>query len=488
MDADSLSRLDACALSQAIRQREVSCREVMAAYLARIDAFNPQVNAIVSLQPPECLLAEADARDAQLAQGLPTGWMHGFPMAIKDLAATAGVRTTLGSPLFADHVPTADALMVARMKAAGGIVIGKTNVPEFGLGSNSYNPVFGRTGNAWQPALSAGGSSGGAAVSLALRLQPVADGSDMMGSLRNPAAFNRVFGLRPSAGRVPSGPPADLFIQQLSTEGPMGRSVRDVARLLAVQAGRDHRAPLSIAEPASELAEPGIASDAELRGCRIGWLGDLGGHLPIEPGILDACEAGLRRLETIGCRVEPLTANFSPAEVWQTWLDWRRWLVTGRLVALYRDPQRRTLLKPEAIWEVEQGLAMSAEDVCAASLARSHFHQQMLELLSRVDLLVLPSAQVWPFDKQIDWPRSINGVEMDTYHRWMEVVIHATLAGLPALSVPVGFGPQGLPMGMQLIGQPLGERQLLRFAAAYESAIGDWLRREPPLLATGRGS
>ncbi|MEO8279618.1 MAG: amidase [Ideonella sp.] len=482
MNEETLTRLDACALSETIRARDVSCRAVMDAYLDRIEALNPRVNAVVSLQPRELLLDQADTCDATLARGEPTGWMHGFPMAIKDLAATAGVRTTLGSPLFAQQVPLQDSLMVARMKAAGGIVIGKTNVPEFGLGSHSYNPVFGRTGNAWNPSRAAGGSSGGAAVSLALRMQPVADGSDMMGSLRNPAAFNNVFGLRPSAGRIPQSPPGDQYIQQLSTDGPMARRVRDLARLLAVQAGRDDRSPLSIADDGSSLAEPGIADRAELRGCRIGWLGNLGGYLPMEPGILSVCEAGLQRFVDLGCVVEPLAPNFSPAELWQTWLAWRRWLVTARLVVHYRDPAKRHLLKPEARWEIEQGLAMSAADVCAASQARSDFYQQMLVLLSRFDMLVLPSAQVWPFEIGIDWPRAINGVEMDTYHRWMEVVIPATLAGLPAISVPVGFSDQGLPMGMQLIGRPLADRALLRWAAAYETTIGELLAREPPGL------
>ncbi len=484
MDPEQLSRFDACALAQEIQSRQISCREVMTVYLARIAAHNPRVNAIVSLQPAELLLAQADGCDAQLAQGLPTGWMHGFPMAIKDLASTAGVRTTLGSPLFAEQLPAQDSLMVARMKAAGGIVIGKTNVPEFGLGSHSYNPVFGATGNAWNPDLAAGGSSGGAAVSLALRLQPVADGSDMMGSLRNPAAFNNVFGLRPSVGRIPQAPPADQFIQQLSTDGPMGRSVRDVARLLAVQAGRDPRAPLSLDGDGSEFAEPGIAGDDELRNCRIGWLADLDGHLPVEPGILSACEAGLQRFRDLGCEVEAISPNFSPAEVWQTWLAWRRWLVTGRLIAHYRDPEKRKLLKPEARWEIEQGLAMSAEDVCQASQARSDFYQKMLALTSRFDMLVLPAAQVWPFDIGLDWPKAINGVEMDTYHRWMEVVIYATLAGLPAISVPVGFNGDGVPTGMQLIGGPQGDRKLLRWAAAYETTIADLLGRQPAWLAS----
>lgn len=479
--------LDACALSQAIAARSMSCREVMAAFLDRIEALNPRVNAIVSLQPREALLAQADAHDALLARGQHLGWMHGFPLAVKDLSATAGIRTTLGSPLFADHVPAQDSLVVARMKSAGAIVIGKTNTPEFGLGSHTTNPVFGTTTNAWDPSRSAGGSSGGAAVSLALRLQPVADGSDMMGSLRNPAAFNNVFGLRPSAGRVPQAPPADQYIQQLSTEGPMGRRVQDVARLLAVQAGPDVRAPLSLADPGAAFAEPGLPGAAELRGCRIGWLGDLGGHLPMEPGILAACEAGLRRFESLGCRVEPIALGHPPAHLWDTWLAWRRWLVTGRLGAWYRDPDRRALMKPEARWEVEQGLAMSAAEVCAASQARSEIYQHLVRLFEGVDLLVLPAAQVWPFDATLDWPKVIAGRPMDTYHRWMEVVILATLGGLPAMSVPVGFSaadtapgvPAGLPMGMQLIGPPQADHAVLRWAAAYETTVTDWLACEP---------
>ena len=248
MHADDITQLDGCALSTALHRREVSAREVLQASLARIEALNPKVNALVNLLPQDALLRQADERDAQLARGQSLGWMHGFPMAIKDLSAVDGVLTTMGSPLLRQQRPSHDSLMVARMKAAGCIVIGRSNVPEFGLGSHTYNTVFGTTLNPWNTARSAGGSSGGAAVSLALRLQPVADGSDMMGSLRNPAAFNHVFGLRPSPGRVPTGPVGDQFVSQLGTEGPMGRTVADVAMLLSVQAGRDARAPLSIAE------------------------------------------------------------------------------------------------------------------------------------------------------------------------------------------------------------------------------------------------
>jgi amidase len=463
---DTIVNLSACALSAHLHARKLSCREVMTAYLDRIDALNPRYNAIVSLQPREALLAKADVRDMQLARGESMGWMHGFPMAIKDLAATAGIHTTCGSPLLADHVPTEDGIMVERMKAAGGIVIGKTNTPEFGLGSHTYNPVFGVTRNAFDPAKSAGGSSGGAAVSLALRLQPVADGSDMMGSLRNPAAFNGVYGFRPSPGRVPHGPLGDQFVSQLGTEGPMGRSVADVAMLLSVQAGYDARVPLSIAGGGEAFARP-LA--APVRGLRIGWLRDLGGYLAIEPGIVELCEKGLQRLAALGGVVEPAALGYSPEKVWQTWLTWRRWLVAGRLAPYFADPVQRAWLKPEARWEAEQGNGLTGPETYAASVERTAFYHHLLRLFEGYDFLALPTAQVWPFDADWDWPKSINGRAMDTYHRWMEVVIYATLGGLPAISVPVGLSAAGLPMGMQLIGRPQADLAVLRLAYAYEN-------------------
>jgi amidase len=479
MHFDELTALDACALSQAIHRREVSAREVMHAYLARIDALNPKVNALVALLPHEGLLAQADERDAMLGRGQSMGWMHGFPMAIKELSPVAGLPLSMGSPLLAGQIAPHDSLMVARMKAAGGIVIGKSNVPEFGLGSHSYNPVFGTTRNPWDTTRSAGGSSGGAAVSLALQLQPVADGSDMMGSLRNPAAWNNVFGLRPSQGRVPYNPHAgDGYVALLGTEGPMGRTVRDVARLLAIQAGYDARQPLSIAQDGSAFAQPLVPA---ARGLRIGWLSDLGGHLPFEPGILPLCEAALKRFEALGAVVEPTSLGYSCDEVWQTWLTWRRFLVAGTLGPLGADPKKHALLKPEAQWEYDQGQGLSGPQVYAASSNRTRFYRHMVSLFERFDLLVLPTAQCWPFPAEWTWPREVAGRKMDTYHRWMEVVIYATLAGLPAMSVPVGFGENGLPMGMQLIGPPLGDSAVLNAAAAYETAIGDWLARRPDL-------
>jgi amidase len=462
-----LTDLDAHDLSAAIHRRAVSCREVMQATLARIEAVNPTFNAIVSLQDGDALLRAADARDAELAHGESRGWMHGMPQAIKDMAETAGIPTTQGSPLLRDHVPAQDGLMVARMKAAGCIVVGKTNTPEFGLGSHTYNAVFGITRNASDPTKSAGGSSGGAAVALATHMLAVADGSDFMGSLRNPAAWNNVWGLRPSQGRVPKWPAADVWVTQLGTEGPMGRSVRDIAALLDVQAGYDARTPLAVADGA-RFADR--LDEAGARGVRIGWLGDLGGHLAMEPGILDICEAALRRFEALGAAVEPVALGYPPERVWDTWLVWRQWLVAARIAPWLAEPANRARIKPEALWEHDQAQGLTGAQTLAASSARSEFHRHLLRLFERHDVLALPTAQVWPFDADLHWPKAIGARTMDTYHRWMEVVIYATLGGLPCISVPVGFGPTGLPMGMQLMGRPLADLAVLQLAHAYEKA------------------
>jgi amidase len=475
----SIVELSAHALSRAIHGGQVSCREVMQAYLHRIEAVNPRHQAIVSLQSGDLLLRQADERDAQLARGASMGWMHGMPQAIKDLANAAGIPTTLGSPLMRHFVPQDDGLMVQRMKAAGCIVVGKTNTPEFGLGSHTFNDVFGTTRNAYDTTRSAGGSSGGAAVALALRLLPVADGSDFMGSLRNPAGWNNVFGMRPSQGRVPMWPLQDAWVNQLGTEGPMGRTVQDVAQLLAVQAGFDPRAPLSIADGADFT---GALVGFDCKKSRIGWLGDLSGYLAMEPGILAVCEQGLRRLESLGCAVAPLALGTPPEPIWQTWLVWRKALVAARIAPFLLNPKNRAQIKPEALWEYEQARNLTGTEFLRASVQRTSFYQYMLSLFETHDFLALPVAQVWPFAAEQRWPRHINGVEMDTYHRWMEVVIYATLTGLPCLSVPVGFDARGLPMGLQLIGRPHGDWALLQLAYAYEQAAQDVLTRQPPAV------
>lgn len=482
--------LSAAEISLAVHERRISCREVMAAHLDRIAHRNPALNAIVSLRDGDSLMAEAGVCDDELAAGFSRGWMHGMPVAVKDLAETKGLRTTSGSRLLADHVPSSDCLMVQRMRDAGCIVIGKTNVPEFGLGSHTYNEVFGTTVNAYHHGRSAGGSSGGACVALATRMVPIADGSDYMGSLRNPAAWNNVFGMRPSQGRVPAWPVLDAYLAQMSTEGPLGRTVLDVALLLATQSGPHPLVPLALdsaldvfdgVSRATTTLAAGLDGSGGVAGTRVAWLGDLGGHLATEPGVLAACERGMRRLADLGCRVEPAVLPFDLDEAWAAWLTLRHHSIASSLGALAADPGSASLMKPELRWEIDRGMALHGTDLARAARTRTSFHTAVVRLLERFDALVLPSAQVWPFDASLQWPDHISDRSMDTYHRWMEVTTYATFAGLPAISLPVGFSdessapgtPPGLPMGMQLIGRPRADIDVLLLAAAYESTIGE---------------
>ncbi|MBS3979100.1 MAG: amidase [Rhodobacteraceae bacterium] len=464
----------ACELSRAIHARKVAPSEVMAAWLAQVAAVNPAVNAIISLRDPDTLLAEARALDDVSA----TGWLHGIPFAVKDLVATKGLRTTWGSPLFADHVPARDDLVAARLRAAGAVIAAKTNVPEWGQGSHSFNPVFGVTRNPYDLTRSAGGSSGGAAAALATRMAWMADGSDMMGSLRNPAAFCNVYGFRPTWGLVPQDAEGETHLSTLSTEGPMGRSIEDVARLLLVLAGENPEVPFP-------RAVPDVLSglDRGMGGMRIGWLGDWGGDYAMEPGILDLCQAALRQMEDLGAAVDPLPPPFPAARLWSAWVTLRAMLNAGGKRALAEDPAKRALTKPETIWEIEQGLGLSAQAVYEASVIRSRWHAHAARMFDRYDAVVLPSAQVWPFPADWRWPEQIAGRKMDSYHRWMEVVIPASLIGLPALSVPVGFGPQGLPMGMQIIGRSGDDAKVLAIGQAWHRAT-DWPQRRPPVLAS----
>ncbi len=467
-----LSDQSASDLSRLISARKVAPSEVMADHLDRIAEVNPAVNAIVSLRSRDALMAEAQAADDAPSQG----WLHGLPLAVKDLCATKGLRTTWGSPLFAGFIPDADDLLAARMRGAGAIFIGKTNVPEWGQGSHSFNPVHGTTRNPYDPSRSAGGSSGGAAAALATRMVPVADGSDMMGSLRNPAAFCNVYGFRPTWGLVPGDAVGDTYLATLSTEGPMARTIEDVARLLQVQAGPNPETPFDRpSEPFADLLT------TDLRGKRIGWLGDWGGAYPMEPGILDLCEAGLKVFVDQGAVVEPLPAPFPATEIWQAWTTLRAMLTANgkRVRVLYDDPAKRALIKPETIWEIEQGLSLTAADIYAASLIRSRYHAHMARLFQRFDAIALPSAQVWPFPVEWRWPHSINGQPMDTYHRWMEVVIPISLIGLPALSLPVGFGANGLPMGLQLAGPVGADARILAMGQSYHRAT-DWPAKHLP--------
>jgi len=481
LSADTLL-LSATELSRRIAARDISCVELMQATLARIDALNPRYNAIVSLADADACLAQARERDAQLAAGQRMGWMHGFPLAVKDLSDAAGFPTSRGSPLAPRTPAQADFPQVARMRASGAIVIGKTNTPEFGLGSHTYNPVFGTTLNAWSPQHSAGGSSGGAAVALALGMLPVADGSDMMGSLRNPAAFNNVIGLRPSRGRVP-GPAADeLFFQQLGIEGPMGRTVEDTARLLCVQAGHDRHSPLSLTDA---LPSPdALELETDLRGKRIGWLGSLWPELPLEPGLVSLCEKAVQQFGALGCAVEPCTLEVPREQNWQAWLRLRQLLVGGKLATLDANPALREKIKPEARWEIEQSHHLDAASLYEASTYRSNVYRAFVRLFERFDFVVAPTAQLFPFDAQLHWPDAVAGVASDTYHRWMEIVTPFTLAGLPTLNLRAGFGGNGLPMGISLAGPVNADLDVLRAGHAYDRACA-WSAMHPPVLGNG---
>jgi amidase len=475
-DVHDLTALSAYDLSAAIHAHRVSCVEVMQAYLTRIERCNAAVNAVVSLQPAEDLLRQAAQRDAELKANQSRGWMHGLPHAVKDLALTKGIRTTFGSPL-RDSVPDQDDIFVERIRATGAILIGKTNAPEFGFGSQTYNTVFGTTRNAYDQSKCAGGSSGGAAVSLALRMVPVADGSDNMGSLRNPAAFNNVYGFRPSWGRVPSAH-GDLFMNSLPTDGPMARSVKDLSLLLSTMAGADARDPFSVREDPAIFARD---LRRDFRGTRIAWLGDYNGYLATEPGVLELCQEAQDTFRAIGCQVEPARFDFDPAELWKAYVSLRQAAAANSLGADYRDSDRRKLIKPEIQWELEGGLGLSAADLLHASSVRSNWYRALQRLFSRYDFALLPSAQVFPFDADVHWPHEIAGRTMDTYHRWMEVVIPATMGALPALDVPVGFNPAGLAMGMQILGPRNQDLSVLQLGHAYDLKQ-KWTRRLPPLL------
>jgi amidase len=464
--------LDAVGLARRLRTGELSPVAVMEAVLDRIEAVNPAINAIVSLRPRAELLAEA----AALEKAGPDRPLWGLPVAVKDLVATKGLRTTWGSPIFAEHVPAADDLVAARLRSAGAILIGKTNTPEWGHGSHSFNPVFGPTRNPYDRSRSAGGSSGWAAAALAAHLVPLADGSDMMGSLRNPAAFCNVYGFRPTWGVVPQDADGDTFLSTLSTEGPMARSPRDVALLLSVLAGPNPEVPFC--RPTEDFT---ARFGESLSGTRIGWLADWGGAFPMEAGILPTCEAALRVFEDLGAIVEPLAPPFPAEELWRSWTTLRAALNAGGKRDLAADPAKRAQTKPETLWEIEQGATLTARAFYDASVIRSRWYASAARLFERFDALALPAAQVWPFPVEWRWPEEIAGRPMDTYHRWMEVVVPVSLAGLPCLALPAGFSGTGLPMGLQLFGPSGADAAILAMGEAYHQAT-DWPGRRPPDL------
>lgn len=428
-------------------------------FLDQIAAHNHQVNAIVTLDIAAAR-ATAARLDREQAQGR-CGPLHGLPMAIKDLAATRGMRTTLGSPIHADWVPDYDELFVERLRAAGANIIGKTNTPEFGAGSQTFNPVFGATLNPYDLTRTCGGSSGGAAVALACGMLPLADGSDLGGSLRNPAAFCNVVGFRPSPGRVPSWP-KQFSSDALAVHGPMARSVADVALLLSVMAGPDPRVPISLPEPGAIFRRP-LARDC--RGLRIAWSPDLGGH-EVEPAVTHVLEQTLPVFEALACTVATETPDLTDADdIFRTLRAWM-FLARGR-----EDYERhREQMKDTVVWNIEQGLALSASDVARAEIKRSALIAGLADFFNRFDFLICPATQVAPFPVTEPWVRTINGKAMATYLDWMGVCCAITVTGLPAISVPAGFTDDGLPVGLQIVGRRWGDFEVLQLAQAFEQA------------------
>ena len=434
----------------------LSVSELMQETLARIELVNPKVNALVNI------LSKAACEKLTSAECPLGGALGGMPMAIKDLANVKGFKTTEGSPLYSERIARKDDQMVARLRAAGALFIGKTNTPEFGLGSNTFNPVYGKTKNPYDLTRTCGGSSGGAAVALATRMLSISDGSDMMGSLRNPAAWNNVYGLRPTWGLVPPEPSGEIFLSQLSTLGPMARSPKDLALILDVQANIDNKSYVSQSKSFSNFtAQP------RMEGIKIGWLGDWNGTLAFEDELLDLAQNALNEMSSLGATIHDLKAPFAMNDIWTSWCDLRAWQITNGLRDIYEDIEKRKNLKPEAIWEIENGLSLSGQDIYNAALKKSKWYNSASELFEKFDLLVLPSTQVWPFDLAEIYPLSINNQKMDTYHRWMQVTIPAGLLGLPVVNIPIGFGKTGLPAGIQLIGSKGSDGYILSIAQAW---------------------
>ena len=457
-------------LAGRVRRKELSTTEVMEAHLARIEAVNPKVNAIVTLLPEEAMEG-ARAADEALARGLPVGPLHGLPVAHKDLALTRGVRTTFGSPIFADFVPETDALIVERLKQAGAVSVGKTNTPEFGAGSQTFNAVFGETLNPYDTTKTPGGSSGGAAAALACGMLPIADGSDMGGSLRNPASFCNVVGLRPSPGRVPTWP--DVAPHPLSVEGPMARTVEDVALMLGAISGPDARFPLSLSEPGSTFLRP---LDRDFEGVRVAWSRDLGG-LPVDGRVAQVIEGGRQVFESLGCAVEEAEPDLTDAdEVFKILRAWRFELAYGELLKKHREEMKDTV-----VWNIEEGARLSGPEVGWAERKRTEIYHRTREFMEAHEFLVLPVAQVPPFDVELRYPTEINGEPMETYIDWMKSCYLVTVMGLPAISVPCGFTPEGLPVGIQIVGRPRDDLGVLRLAHAFEGAT-KFGRRRPPLV------
>lgn len=471
MTTTDLCFLTATELAHRMRTKAVSCRAVMEAHLAQIERVNPKVNAIVTLLP-ERALEHARQADEALARGEDVGPLHGLPIAHKDLVLTKGIRTTFGSPIFRDFVPEQDEIIVERLRGAGAITIGKTNTPEFGAGSQTFNPVFGETLNPYDLTKTCGGSSGGAAVALACGMQPLADGSDLGGSLRNPASFCNVVGFRPSPGRVPVWP-ARVGWCPLPVEGPMARSVQDVALMLSVIAGPDARAPLSISEPSETFRRP---LERNFAGVRIAWSRDLGG-LPVDPRVTAVIDEQRGVFSALGCTIEDAQPDLRDAD--ETFRVWRAWLFELGFGEMLRT--HRAHMKDTVIWNIEEGEKLTGPQIGQAERKRTELYQRVRQFMERYEFLILPVSQVPPFDVKQRYVTEINGTKLDTYLDWMRSCYYITVTGLPAISVPCGFTPEGLPVGVQIVGRHHDDFGVLQLAYAFEQ-VTEFGRQRPGVV------
>jgi amidase len=465
---DEICFMRAVDMLAAIRAKKLSAREVMQAHLKQIHSVNGKVNAMVTLVPEEQLMAQAAAADEALANGKWLGPLHGLPVAVKDLHETKGIRTTYGSPLHKNNVPDFDCRVVQREKEAGAIVVGKSNVPEFGLGSQTFNPVFGATRNPYDLSKTCGGSTGGGSVAVACGMAPLADGSDMGGSLRNPPNFCNVVGIRTSPGRV-SNVPTNLGWFTLSVPGPVARNVTDCAYFLSVLAGFDHHSPISIDQTGAQFAQP--LGSRSFKGVRVAMFKDMG--LPWEPEVKRVIQAQRKVFESLGCIVEDAEPDFSDAnECFVAWRHWSTELAYGDLLATHGDQ-----LNEYIHWHVAEGRKLTGPYLSRVEVKRTALFQRLCGFKGEYDFFVLPVNQVLPFDVNTHYPTEIAGVKMENYIAWMKSAYYISAAGNPAMSVPCAFSASGLPIGMQIVGRHHDDWGVLQLGYAFEQATNIGKRR-----------
>ncbi len=468
---NSICFMPAVDLAAMIRRREVCCEEVMRVHLDQIDRHNPKVNAIVTLVPDQAM-KDAREADRRIARGEAVGPLHGLPVAHKDLMVTKGIRTTFGSPILKDFVPDEDCLIVERLRAAGAITVGKTNTPEFGAGSQTFNPVFGATKNPYDLTKTCGGSSGGAAVALACGMVPIADGSDLGGSLRNPASFCNIAGFRPTVGRVPNWPAFNAF-NSLSVVGPMARTVQDLALMLSAIAGPDARAPLSIVQAASIFAQP---LTRDFKGVKVAWSSNLGAF-EVDHRVTGVLDKHRHVLEELGCVVEARHPDFRDAdEIFQVLRAYAIESSYGALLSSHRHQMKDTV-----VWNIEAGQKLTGAQVGRAEVKRTELYHRVRVFMEEYEYLVLPVAQVPPFDITQEYVTQINGRKMETYIDWIRSCYYITVTGCPAISVPCGFTEEGLPVGLQIVGRPQQDFAVLQLAYAFQEQAPYW-KRKPALI------